>query len=134
MADSDRTAVRADGYGVLNSLATSRKLAARLLVAQALAALVTGVVCLPWGWQHMLAAWTGGMLVMAGTALMAARGLTRGGPGTVLARMFLGMLLRWIVVLGGMFVVLVRLKWPPAPLIAGLAAALLAPLFLRTSR
>lgn len=119
---------------MLNSLTTSRKLAARLLVAQALAALVAGLVCLPWGWRHAMAALTGGMLVMVGTALMAARGLTRGRSGVVLARMLLGMLLRWIVVLGGLFVVLVGLKWPPAPLIAGLVVALLAPLFLRISR
>lgn len=115
-------------------MATSRKLAARLMVVQALATFVTGMVCLPWGWHHVMAAWVGGALVTVGSALLAARGLSRGSPGAVLGRMFLGMLLRWIVVLGGLFVVLVRLKWPPAPLIAGLVAALLAPLLLRTSR
>lgn len=119
---------------VLNSLTSSRKLALRLMFAQALAATVVALACWPLGWRHATAALTGGLLVLAGTALMAARGLTRGPSGLVLARLLLGVLLRWIVVLCGVYVVLAGLQWPPAPLLAGLVAALLAPLFLRVSR
>lgn len=119
---------------VLNSFATGRHLAVRLLLAQAVAALLAAVGCLPWGWQSALTALSGGVLVMLGTVLLAARGLTRGRPGVVLARMLSGMVLRWAVVLGGTYVVLVRLSWPPAPLIAGLVVALLAPLALRWNR
>lgn len=79
----------------------------------------------------MASALAGGLLVVAGTMLLAARGLSGGVPALALMRTLTGVLLRWIVVLGGMFLVLVRLEWPPAPLVAGLAAALLAPLLLR---
>jgi ATP synthase protein I len=41
-------------------------------------------------------------------------------------RFALGMLLKWMVVLGGLFLILVRLRLPPVPVVAGAAAAMAA--------
>jgi ATP synthase protein I len=109
---------------VLNTLAAGRHLAARLLAAQLGVALVAGALFLLKGRHAAMAAAAGAVLVALGTALMASRALTRGRPDVVLMRVLTGMLLKWFVVLGGLYVVLVIWHLPPLPTIVGLVAAL----------
>lgn len=45
--------------------------------------------------------------------------------GTVLARMIVGNLLKWIVIGGGLYLVLAKMALPGGPVIAGVVAALL---------
>jgi hypothetical protein len=70
----------------------------------------------------------GGGAVVAGSALLAWRSLF--GPalsaGAALARMVSGLLLKWFVVLGALYVALARLGLPPLPLLSGLAATMFA--------
>jgi ATP synthase protein I len=63
-----------------------------------------------------------------GTALLALRVFRPSlASGAVTMRRFaLGTLLKWLVVLGGLFLILVRLRLPLLPALAGLAAAMLA--------
>jgi len=109
---------------VLNSLAAGRHLAARLLVAQLGAALFAGALFLLQGRLAALAATAGGVLVAVGTALMASRALTRGRPGVVMMRVLMGAMLKWLVVLGGLYLVLAVWHLPALPAIIGVVAAL----------
>ncbi len=109
---------------MLNTLAAGRLLAARLLAAQSGVALLVGLLFLLQGWRAAVSAAAGAVLVTAGTALMASRALTRGRPGVVVMRVLLGTVLKWFVVLGGLFVVLVVWHLPPLPAITGVVAAL----------
>lgn len=109
---------------MLNTLAAGRHLAARLLAAQLVVALVAGALFWLQGRHAAMGAAAGAVLVALGTALMASRALTRGRPDVVLMRVLTGMLLKWLVVLGGLYVVLVIWHLPPLPTIVGLVAAL----------
>jgi hypothetical protein len=51
------------------------------------------------------------------------------GAGTVLARMIVGNLLKWIVIGGGLYLALAKAGLPGLPVIAGVIAALLPQLF-----
>ena len=46
-----------------------------------------------------------------------------GGAGVALGRLLSGMILKWVVILGGLVVILVQFKLPPLAAIAGLMAA-----------
>lgn len=109
---------------VLNSLAAGRRLAARLLVAQLVAVVFVGVLFLLQGWRAALAAAAGAALVLIGTALMAPRALALGRPVQVLTRVLMGMVLKWLVVLGGLYLVLARWHLPALPALIGVMAAL----------
>lgn len=109
---------------VLNSLAAGRHLATRLFVAQLGAALCVGALFLLQGRFAALAATAGGVLVAVGTALMASRALARGRPGEVMLRMLMGAVLKWLVVLGGLYLVLAVWHLPALPAIIGVVAAL----------
>ncbi len=109
---------------MLNTLAAGRHLAARLLAAQLGVALFVGTLFLLQGRHAAMSAAAGAVWVAVGTALVASRTLTRGRPGVVLMRMLTGTLLKWFVVLGGLYVVLVVWHLPPLPAILGVVAAL----------
>jgi len=54
------------------------------------------------------------------------RGMSGGGlatGGAMLGRLIAGMILKWVVIVGGLLVVLVHWKLPPLAALAGLAAA-----------
>lgn len=111
-----------------NSLAAGRRLAFQVVLAQVAAAIIAGLLFLIQGSAWALGAFGGGGVVAVGTALLALR-VFRLPParGAVTMRRFaLGMLLKWMVVLGGLFLILVRLRLPPVPVIAGAAAAMAA--------
>lgn len=108
-----------------NSIAAGRRLAVYLVAAQACAAMIAGLAFLVQGLPAAVAAWCGGALVVIGTALLALRvfapPLT--GAGATMGRFAVGMLLKWMIVLGGFCLTLVRWRLPPLPVFAGFGAA-----------
>lgn len=98
-----------------------------MVLAQVAAAVVAGLVFLVAGMASMIAALGGGLVVALGNALLALRvfrpPLASGG---VTARRFaLGTLLKWLIVLGGLFLILVRMRLPLLPTLVGACAATL---------
>ncbi len=110
-----------------NSLAAGRRLAFQVVLAQVAAAIIAGALFLWGGTASAAAALGGGMVVAIGTALLALRVFRPSlASGVVTMRRFaLGTLLKWLVVLGGMFLILVRLRLPLVPALVGLGAAML---------
>jgi hypothetical protein len=97
----------------------------RITLLQLAAAVLAGLAFLTLGSREALSAATAGGVVAVGTALMSMRffsGLS--GAGVVFGRFLTGMVLRWIVIVGGLVVILVQFKLPPLAAITGLAAAL----------
>jgi len=109
---------------MLNNLSVGRRLALRLFMGQVAVAALVGLAFLGLGWRYALAASLSALLVALGNALMAARtfsGLATGGA--MLGRLIAGMILKWVVIVGGLLAVLVHWKLPPLAALAGLAAA-----------
>ena len=109
-------------------IATSRRTVMRAVVVQAA---VVGLVALLFllvkgGWQA-LAALVGGMAMVAGNALVALTALGGVVPARVaFARLLLGTALKWLVA-GAVFAIGVGAwRLPALPMLAGLAAGLLA--------
>jgi ATP synthase protein I len=91
----------------------------------------TALVALAWlagGPRDALAALAGGGVATVASSLFALRYLGGSGvtAGTVLARLFAGTLLKWLVMIGGLYVLLGRLAWPALPVVTGFGAALVA--------
>lgn len=80
------------------------------------------------GWRFALAAFCGGALVVIGNTLLALRMFStiQAGGGFVLSRLMAGTLLKWLVVVGGIYLVIGIVRLPPLPALCGLGAALLA--------
>jgi ATP synthase protein I len=99
-----------------------------VVVAQAGTTIIVGLLLLLKGIQFAFAALGGGMAVTLGTALLALRIFAPplAGGRTVMARLAVGLLLKWMIVLGGLFLILVRLKLPLLPALAGVGAAMVA--------
>ena len=109
---------------MLNSLASGRRLALRIMLLQLAVALLAGLAFLALGRREAVAAATGAVLVALGTALMSARFFSgMGGAGVALGRLLTGMFLKWIVIVGGLIVILFQYKLPPLAAITGLVAA-----------
>jgi ATP synthase protein I len=114
---------RAGAY-VLNSLASGRWLALRIMLLQLAVAVLAGLVFLALGLREAISAAMGATIVALGTALMSARFFSGlGGAGLALSRLLTGMLLKWIVIVGGLIMILVQYKLPPLAAITGLVAA-----------
>jgi F0F1-type ATP synthase assembly protein I len=116
------------GALVLNSLTANRRLAFRMVAVQGLVATVVALAFLLQDVQAALAAGIGGGAVALGSLVLAWRSMM--GPaysaGLALARMVSGLILKWFVVLGALYLSLARLGLPPLPLLAGLVATLAA--------
>lgn len=110
-----------------NSLAAGRRLAFQVVLAQVAAAIIVAALFLFGGTASAFAALSGGLVVAIGTALLALRVFrpTLASGAVTMRRFALGTLLKWLVVLGGLFLILVRLKLPALPALLGLAAAML---------
>ena len=109
---------------MLNSLASGRRLALRIMLLQLAVALLAGLVFLMLGRREAMSAAAGAAIVALGTALMSARFFSGlGGAGLALSRLLTGMLLKWIVIVGGLIMILVQYKLPPLAAITGLVAA-----------
>lgn len=109
---------------MINSLASGRRLALRMFLLQLAVALAVGLIFLMQGPRSALAAAASAALVALGTALLAwrtFRGL--GGGGMTMWRVMSGMVLKWIVIGGGLVAILGQWKLPPLAAITGLVAA-----------
>lgn len=108
-----------------NSLAAGRRLASHVVLAQTAAATIVGLLFLLGGKTPAVAAFGGGLVVAVGNALLALRVFkpSLAGGGVTARRFALGTLLKWLVVLGGLFLILVRLRLPLLPTLAGVGAA-----------
>ncbi len=111
------------GY-VINSLASGRRLASRIMLLQFAVAGFLGVAFLALGRREAIAAAAGATIVALGTALSSARFFSSlGGAGFVLGRWLTGMLLKWIVIVGGLIMIMFQFKLPPLAAVTGLVAA-----------
>jgi ATP synthase protein I len=110
-----------------NSLAAGRRLALQVVLGQAAVALIAGAAFLVQGVHEAIAALAGGLLVTAGTGLLALRVFAPAlaGPGSMLARFAVGTLLKWIVVIVGFYLILAYWQLPALPALVGLVAAVL---------
>lgn len=99
-----------------------------MVAAQAGAVVLAGLLFLIGNIASALAAWCGGAVAVAGTAVLALRVFAPplASGGTTLRRFAIGMLLKWMVVLGGFFLILVRWRLPPLPALSGFGVAMLA--------
>ncbi|HET6431835.1 hypothetical protein [Dyella sp.] len=76
------------------------------------------------GPRHAIAAASAAGVVATGTWLLSMRIFAGLGVGEIaLGRWLSGMILKWIVTLGGLYMILVQFKLPPLAAIAGLMAA-----------
>jgi ATP synthase protein I len=110
---------------MLNSLASGRRLALRIMLLQLAVAMLAGLVFLALGRREAISAAAGAVIVALGTALLSARffsGLSS-SAGMALGRLLTGMFLKWSVIVGGLFVILFQFKLPPLAAITGLVAA-----------
>jgi ATP synthase protein I len=109
---------------LLNSLASGRRLALRIMLLQLVAAVLAGLVFLTLGGREAVSAASGAAIVALGTALFSARFFSGvGGAGWAFSRLLTGMILKWIVIVGGLVVILFYYKLPPLAAITGLVAA-----------
>lgn len=78
------------------------------------------------GAQAGVGAFAGGALVALGTAVFALRLFGAPAPGarTALAGFFLATVLKWMLVGGGLLVLLAWYRLPPGPVLAGFCATL----------
>ena len=93
-------------------------------------AALAGVIFLTQGRREALAAVAGAVTVALGTAMFSVRffsGLN--GAGMAFSRLITGVILKWVVIVGGLMIILVTLKLPPLAAITGLVAALAVYLF-----
>ena len=113
---------------VFNSLTANRRLAFRTVAVQAAVASLVALAFLLQDAQAALAAAVGGGAVALGSLLLAWRSMM--GPaysaGLALARIVSGLVLKWFVVLGALYLSLARLGLPPLPLFAGMVGTMAA--------
>lgn len=79
-----------------------------------------------------LATALGGALVVLGTALMGMQlfgGRQRVGAGMALVDLLVGMALKWLVFIVGLYVLLALWRLPAMPVLAGMGAAMVVNLF-----
>jgi hypothetical protein len=95
-----------------------------MLLWQLGVALLAGLVFLAWGRREAVAAAAGALVVALGGALMSARTFSSLGGGAVaLMHLLTGLMLKWIVIVGGLVIILVQCKLPPLAAVSGLVAA-----------
>ncbi len=109
---------------LLNNLASGRRLALRIVSLQFAVAVLAGLAFLALGRREAVSAAAGAVLVALGTAAMSARMFGNiGGAGLALGRLLTGMFLKWIVIVGGLVMILFQFKLPPLAAVTGLVAA-----------
>jgi hypothetical protein len=109
---------------MINSLVAGRNIARRIILLQVVSAAVLGAMFLVIGSRDAVAAMASGLLVAAGSAVSSVRYFgSVGGAGLVLGRLFMGMILKWAVIVGGLIMVMFHYKLPPLAAVTGLVAA-----------
>ena len=121
-------AVRDLGLSVLNSLVASRRSAYRMVTVQFVVAMLVALAFLAQNARSALAAAIVGGSVALGSLVLALRSLpaTPKSAGWALSRMVSGLLLKWFVVLGALFLAMAKLHLPPLPMIVALVATMVA--------
>lgn len=114
-----------------NSLAGGRRLAAKVILMQAAIAAVVGLAFLMRDVPSAIGALAGGLVAAIGTSMLALRVFARAtaGPNAMLARFAVGTVLKWAVVIAGLYLILAVWKLPAMPAFVGLVAALLVTVF-----
>lgn len=110
---------------VLNSANAGWQQALRVVAFQAAATLATAAAYLLSGSSDALAALSGGGAMTLGS-LLAAWGTFGGGvagAGVALGRLLLGMAVKWLVVIVGLYLAMAVWKLPAVPVLAGAAMA-----------
>jgi hypothetical protein len=107
-----------------------------MVAVQAAVALLVALAFLFQDVRAALAAAIGGGAVALGSLVLAWRSMM--GPaysaGLALARLVSGLILKWFVVLGALYVSLARLGLPPLPLLAGLVLTMAAAFLTQRSK
>ena len=121
----------------MNSLAANRRLAYRMVIVQAVVAMLVALafyVLKDGKWA--LAAAIGGGAAALGSLVLALRSLptTPKSAGWSMSRMVSGLLLKWFVVLGLLYIAMAKLALPPLPLVVGLALTAFTSLFTLNSK
>lgn len=113
-----------------NSIAVGRRLAVRVVIAQASVSLLVAVAFLVNGWHAALAAFSAGLAVAIGNAVLGLRLFTSlpARAGNALARLIAGTALRWLAIVGGLYFVIVVLELPPLPALCGFMVAMITQL------
>ena len=113
---------------MFNSLTANRRLAFRMVAVQAAVALLVALGFLFQDAKAALAAGTGGLAVASGSLLLAWRSMlgAAASAGLALARIVSGLVLKWVVVLGALYLSFAQWNLPPLPLLCGLVAAMAA--------
>jgi len=113
-----------------NSIAAGRRLAFRVVLAQAAVTMLVAAGFLLQGWRSGFGVLSGGGAVTVGTAVLALRLFAAGptGAGATLARLIAGNLLKWMIVGAGLYLALAKAGLPGLPVLAGvLVTTLIAP-------
>jgi hypothetical protein len=102
-----------------------------VVAAQVAVTAALGLLWLLAGREQGVAALAGGAVAVAGTALFALRflGPEHAGAGFVFARFVGATALKWLVMVGGLYVAIGPLGLPPLAVVTGFAAALVAVLY-----
>lgn len=110
-----------------NPLSSGRRLAARVVSIQGLVTVVAALAWLVAGRREALAALYGGALVTIATAVFAWRYFAGGvgDAGQVAVRFIVATALKWLLLIGGLYLALARLQLPPLPLLSAFVAGLL---------
>lgn len=113
---------------MLNPLAAGSRLVRRTIAFQAVAVAALSLALLAKGSAWALAAVAGGAAIAAGGALYGALALGGGiaPAGGALARLVLGLLAKWFVVIATLFIAIAVVKLPPLAVIGGAVVALVA--------
>ena len=118
---------------MFNSVAANRRLAFRLVAAQATVTAAVAAGFLLQGPRPAIAAAVGGGVVALGSLVLAWRALPAPvlSAGAAISRLVSGMLLKWFVVVAVLYLAFARLALPPLPLVAGMLATMVAPFLLQ---
>ena len=114
---------------MFNSLSANRRLAFRTVAAQFVVAMLVALAfSVAQGTKQALAAAIGGGAFAVGSLVLAWRMLPPGAAsaGFALSRMVSGLMLKWFVVVGLLYLGMAKLALPPLPMIVGLVASVLA--------
>ncbi len=110
---------------MVSQLRAGRRLAGRMVGMQSL---IAGVLGVAWwllaGPHEAVAATSAALAVALGTALMAWRALgSLRDAGGSFWQWVVGLLLKWIVILGSLAIIVITCRLPPAAALSGLVAA-----------
>jgi hypothetical protein len=109
-------------------MAANRRLAYRAVAAQVAIATLMVLAFLLQDVRAAQAAAVGGGAVVLGSLLLTWWSLATTAPsaGQALAGLLVGIVLKWCVVIGALYLALARFGLPPLPLLAGLAGTMAA--------